>query len=194
LDRLHFGARARRRARLKRLVAWAAAVSVAAILLGVPGSDAGLRFVEEALSGNSAGISVSSGVGLARSTTPPQRLRKRSDADAKLPARETPTPTSADATPSSPEKIFEEGTITDIILNAAAAHGVSGDFLYSLAMCESTLNPNAYNPAGYHGLFQFDFQTWAAFGEGHIYDPEAQAQAAAELISAGETDRWPNCP
>lgn len=83
--------------------------------------------------------------------------------------------------------------MTEIIYAAAARHGVSGDYLLSIALCESSLDPGAYNPAGYHGLFQFDHQTWAAFGSGEIYDPAAQADAAAELIAAGQSHRWPNC-
>jgi len=51
----------------------------------------------------------------------------------------------------------------------------------------------AYNAAGYHGLFQFDEQTWAAYGYGDIYDPTAQSRTAARLIAAGESSRWPNC-
>jgi hypothetical protein len=194
LNRLHFGARARRKARLKRALAWAAAVSVAAILLGVPGSDAGLRFVEKALSGSSAGVRVSSGVGLARTPDPEPHLRKRHKQENTDSFRATQPDQPADSTQAPPEKIAASGSLTDIVYNAATAYGVSPDYMYALAMCESTMNPNAYNPAGYHGLFQFDHQTWAAFGEGPIYDPVAQSQTAAQLIAAGETERWPNCP
>ncbi|MBA3431618.1 MAG: transglycosylase family protein [Actinobacteria bacterium] len=81
----------------------------------------------------------------------------------------------------------------EIIYEAAAAHGLSGPYLVSVAQCESGLNPNAVNAAGYHGLFQFDYTTWNAYGNGSIYDPAAQAQAAAALIAGGEAERWPNC-
>jgi hypothetical protein len=63
----------------------------------------------------------------------------------------------------------------------------------SVADCESTLNPTAYNAAGYHGLFQFDQTTWSAYGYGSIYDPVAQSRTAARLIAAGQQSRWPNC-
>ena len=80
-----------------------------------------------------------------------------------------------------------------IIRAAAARHGLSGDYLISVASCESGLNPRAVNSAGYYGLFQFDQTTWAAYGSGSIYDPAAQAEAAASLIAAGQASRWPNC-
>jgi soluble lytic murein transglycosylase-like protein len=85
------------------------------------------------------------------------------------------------------------GSITEIIYAAAAEFGLSGEYLLSVASCESGLDPQAYNPAGYHGLFQFDQQTWAAYGYGSIYDPVAQARTAARLLAAGQASRWPNC-
>ena len=85
------------------------------------------------------------------------------------------------------------GSVTDIIYAAAAEFGVDGAYLVSIAVCESNLDPGATNPAGYYGLFQFDQQTWASYGYGSIYDPSAQARAAARLIAAGQASRWPNC-
>lgn len=84
-------------------------------------------------------------------------------------------------------------TISEIITDAAAEFGLEGSYLISVAHCESTLNPAAYNAAGYHGLFQFDQTTWSAYGYGSIYDPVAQARTAARLLAAGEASRWPNC-
>ena len=71
--------------------------------------------------------------------------------------------------------------------------------MVSIATCESGLNPSAYNAAGYHGLFQYDQTTWAAYGYGSIYDPVAQARTTAELLAAGESSaagptahkKWP---
>jgi soluble lytic murein transglycosylase-like protein len=71
--------------------------------------------------------------------------------------------------------------------------GIDGNYLLSIARCESSLNPRAVGSSGYYGLFQFDQQTWAAYGYGSIYDPVAQSQTAARLIAAGQTSRWPNC-
>jgi soluble lytic murein transglycosylase-like protein len=85
------------------------------------------------------------------------------------------------------------GSVTEIIQAAAAEHGVDGDYLVSIAVCESGLDPQAYNSAGYHGLFQYDDSTWAAYGNGDIWDPVAQAQTTAKLIADGQSSRWPNC-
>jgi hypothetical protein len=85
------------------------------------------------------------------------------------------------------------GSITEIIYAAAADYGVDGDYLLSIAECESGLDPQAYNSGGYHGLFQYDDGTWATYGNGDIWDPVAQAQTTAKLIAAGQSSRWPNC-
>jgi soluble lytic murein transglycosylase-like protein len=83
--------------------------------------------------------------------------------------------------------------LTSVIYAAASHAGISGSYLLSIAHCESSLNPQAYSPSGYYGLFQFDRPTWSAFGYGSIYDPVAQSETAARLVAAGETSRWPNC-
>jgi hypothetical protein len=174
---------------LKRTLAWGAAVSVTAIILGVPGSDAGLRFVEEALSGGPTGVILSTGIETSESAASTARFRR-----GLFGARETPRRSNTQTAEQSTQAPPEGGAISDVIFNAAAEFGVDGNFMYALAMCESNLDPHAYNAAGYHGLFQFDQQTWGAFGEGDIYDPAAQSRAAAKLVAAGETQRWPNCP
>jgi soluble lytic murein transglycosylase-like protein len=193
LQHLFFGARARRRARfkrvLKRTLAWGAAVSVAALLLGVPGSDAGLRFVEDALSGGPTGVFLSTGIETSESAASTARFRR-----GLVGVRATLRSDDRAAAEASAEAPDAGNPMTELIYDAAAEFGVDGNFMYALALCESNLDPRAYNAAGYHGLFQFDRQTWAAFGEGDIYDPVSQARATARLIAAGETERWPNCP
>jgi soluble lytic murein transglycosylase-like protein len=87
----------------------------------------------------------------------------------------------------------EPQTVSEIIAAAGAEYGVDVDYLMSVAWCESDLHPGAVSPAGYYGLFQFDQQTWAAYGYGSIYDPVAQARTAARMLAAGMSDRWPNC-
>jgi soluble lytic murein transglycosylase-like protein len=84
-------------------------------------------------------------------------------------------------------------SITETIYAAAAEFGLDGDYLLSVAACESDLDPGAVNEVGYYGLFQFDEPTWAAYGYGSIWDPIAQSRTAARLLAAGEADRWPNC-
>ena len=105
---------------------------------------------------------------------------------------EAPAETSSEA-PAQTTHAAAPGSVEGVILDAAAAHGVSGAYLVSIARCESGLDPGATNPAGYYGLFQYDQQTWASYGQGSIYDAAAQASTTAALIAAGQADRWPNC-
>ena len=94
---------------------------------------------------------------------------------------------------SSPNNRPQTNPIEDAIGAAASEFGIDGDYLRSLARCESALDPNAYSSAGYYGLFQFDEETWSEYGYGSIWDPVAQARTAARLLAMGEDDRWPNC-
>ncbi|MDH3308727.1 MAG: hypothetical protein OEO77_14590 [Acidimicrobiia bacterium] len=80
---------------------------------------------------------------------------------------------------------------------------VGGDVETALrvARCESSLNPNAYNPAGpgYGGLFQHDANAWpnraaaAGWGGASIFDPYANSAVAAWLVSQSGWSPWPNC-
>ncbi|MEA2447956.1 MAG: resuscitation-promoting factor RpfB, partial [Actinomycetota bacterium] len=82
------------------------------------------------------------------------------------------------------------GSITAIIQDAAEEFGADPGYLISIASCESGLNPRAYNPAGYYGLFQFAPATWASNGYGSIWDPVAQARTAARMIAGGQASAW----
>jgi soluble lytic murein transglycosylase-like protein len=54
-----------------------------------------------------------------------------------------------------------------------------------VAMCESTMNPNAQNPSGASGLFQILPSTFASTSQAgkSVYDPAANVQAAYEVFS-----------
>lgn len=184
MEKLYFGARARgrlRRARIKRamVVLWLVALGA-----GVPGATAVLDWTERAL-GNSTQEHAVTGdpehvvAGLIHAKEKKAELHTEKEKQ-----EASPDPIQATAT---------AATTTPVIHAAAAEFGLDPDYLLSVAVCESTLNPNAYNPAGYHGLFQFDHTTWAAYGYGSIYDPTAQARTAARLLAAGQSSRWPNC-
>jgi uncharacterized protein YraI len=83
--------------------------------------------------------------------------------------------------------------IVSIIYAAAAAYGQSGDAMLAVAQCESLLNPNAYNSSsGASGLFQFLPGTWAStpWAGQDIFDPVANAQAAAWMWSVGRRGEW----
>lgn len=81
--------------------------------------------------------------------------------------------------------------IVDAIYAAAARYGVSGDYLVSVARCESNLNPYAVNPVtGDTGLFQFNPGTWHAWGGGDIWSVYEQSDKAAWAFSQGLSYHW----
>ena len=62
-----------------------------------------------------------------------------------------------------------------------------------IALCESSYNPNAVNPASAaSGLFQFLPSTWAGtpYAAYSPFDPVANAQAAAWLLKAYGPAQW----
>jgi hypothetical protein len=82
------------------------------------------------------------------------------------------------------------GDIAAIIRAAAARHGVNGDQLLRVAMCESGLNPTAQNRSGASGLFQFKPATFYGHGGHNIWDPYDQADVAARMFSQGLASMW----
>lgn len=75
--------------------------------------------------------------------------------------------------------------------------GVSRSTLESIAACESGGDPTAVSADGtYHGLYQFDYGTWASVGGSG--DPGAASAAeqtyrAALLYSQSGSSPWPIC-
>lgn len=73
------------------------------------------------------------------------------------------------------------------------------DVALRIARCESSLNTNAYNPAGYGGLFQHSIAYWdsrasaAGWAGASIYDGEANTAVAFWLYSQSGWSPWPNC-
>ncbi|MFP5351869.1 MAG: transglycosylase family protein [Actinomycetota bacterium] len=189
MERLRFGERARRRARRSRLKSYLGIAGLVATLLGVPGANLGW----ELLSGADANTSRPDLSGVTTTEQASGMMRFRSNLFRNRPTP-TPTPTEQPVEAATPVVVeAPPGSITEIIYAAAAEFGIDGGYLLSVAHCESNLNPSAVNPAGYHGLFQFGEETWAAFGYGSIYDPTAQARTAAEMLANGMASRWPNC-
>lgn len=77
---------------------------------------------------------------------------------------------------------------------AAATHGVSATKLRRVAICESTLNPDATN-GQYVGLFQFGTPLWntTPYRRFSRTDPYAAAAAAAWAFKRGMASHWPLC-
>ena len=184
MDRLYFGARARRRLRRARAKRAMVALWVVALGAGVPGATAVLDWTERALSNPKQPHAI---------TGNPEHVTAGLIHAKEMKAELHTEKEQREASPD-PIEATAAATSTDAVIFAAANEfGLDPNYLLSVAVCESGLNPSAYNPAGYHGLFQFDQTTWAAYGYGSIYDPTAQARTAARLIAAGQSSRWPNC-
>lgn len=75
--------------------------------------------------------------------------------------------------------------------------GVSSATLESIAACESGGDPTAVSADGaYHGLYQFDYGTWASVGgsgDPAAASPEEQTYRAALLYSQSGSSPWPIC-
>ncbi len=85
------------------------------------------------------------------------------------------------------------GDIAQIISDAAARYGQDPQAMLRVATCESNLDPNAINgPGDTHGLFQFLPGTFAGtpYAGSSIYDPYANANAAAWMWSEGRRGEW----
>ncbi len=77
----------------------------------------------------------------------------------------------------------------------APAGSVSAN-LDAIARCESGGNPDAYNPAGYYGAFQFSLATWQGLGfsgDPRDYSYAEQKYAAVHLVARSGYSPWPHC-
>jgi len=118
-----------------------------------------------------------------------------------IPAPPPPPPPPPPAPPPKPARVaapvdtsvpnYPAGSIQQIIIDAANAHGVSASWMLKIARCESGFNPRAYNPAGpYIGLFQFLPSTFRAHGGTDIYDPVQQSNITATMLANGQSHAW----
>jgi hypothetical protein len=86
-----------------------------------------------------------------------------------------------------------EKQIIKFIAKAARKYGQSKKSMERVARCESNLDPCAVNKKGpYYGLFQFLKSTWSStpYRDKNIYDPKAQALAAAWMWKQGRKNEW----
>lgn len=72
-------------------------------------------------------------------------------------------------------------SLGDIITGANAQYGLPKGYLGTVAGIESSWNPNASNPSGAKGLFQFVPSTAAHYGLSNPYDPSAASAAAGQF-------------
>jgi soluble lytic murein transglycosylase-like protein len=179
LERLRFGRRARRRARWKRFVltGWILSTVLSIAGISIPALPLNLLLQKEPQPVTAASMRTGE-----RSATA-EHFTLRNFRLGATQGKQSPAPKSPDYS----------GSISQIVHAAASEYGMDGDYLMSIAACESGLDPTATSRVGYYGLFQFDEETWGAYGYGSIYDPVAQARTAASLLAAGEDERWPNC-
>jgi soluble lytic murein transglycosylase-like protein len=193
MDNLSFSRRARRRARRQRVKRIALVLSVLGAITGLPGATFALDALERLASPRPARVELR---GIEASESIASTIRFRREVFGRRPRHQ---PRTTSEVGGERDEGYEAaapvsgGSISEIISSAAAEFGLDGGYLLSVASCESRLDPSAVNAVGYHGLFQFDETTWAAYGYGSIYDPVAQARTAARLLAAGQTSRWPNC-
>lgn len=92
-----------------------------------------------------------------------------------------------------PNRVWGEDEIVQIIREAARSFDQPVEDLLRVGRCESNLDPRAVNPDGpYFGLFQFLRSTWATtpFADRDIFDPAANANAAAWMWRQGRRNEW----
>ena len=74
---------------------------------------------------------------------------------------------------------------------------MSSSTLEAIAACESGGDPTAVSVDGtYHGLYQFDYGTWASVGgsgDPAAASPAEQTYRAALLYSQSGSSPWPIC-
>ncbi|MGI8642693.1 MAG: SH3 domain-containing protein, partial [Thermomicrobiales bacterium] len=103
-----------------------------------------------------------------------------------------PAPTAPTPAPAAGSGGSGATDIVAIIYAAADRYGQPRADMLRVARCESLLDPNAVNPAGSYGLFQFIPSTWAStpYAAYDIFDPWASANAAGWMWSVGRRGEW----
>jgi hypothetical protein len=91
-------------------------------------------------------------------------------------------------------------SVRQIIIKEATSYTIPPEKMLSIAKCESTYNPKAFNPKDVdgrpkYGLFQFDKDTFATYAPMSgiktmdIWDPAQQAHTTAYMLSIKQ-DQW----
>lgn len=94
------------------------------------------------------------------------------------------------------------GSVESIVRQAAITHGLDPDYFWSIALCESSGNPNAVNYSYYagggnpSGVFQFLPETWtrissrSPYGVGDVFNAWDNAHVAAWAWANGYSGEW----
>lgn len=93
-----------------------------------------------------------------------------------------------------PTRVYTRAEVKQIIRDAAIQYGQNADEMLTVAKCESNFVPTAYNASGpYYGLFQFlcsTFKDFTPYDNRNLYNPKANALAAAYMWSKGYQNHW----
>ena len=73
---------------------------------------------------------------------------------------------------------------------AAQKYGLNEKRFIKLAICESSLNPEAKGESGEFGIFQFKKRTFNNYCQGEWKNMEDQIQCAGQMISRGLSFHW----
>jgi uncharacterized protein YraI len=109
------------------------------------------------------------------------------------PAPTEPAPTDPGNGDSNGDGQWSRDELVAIINDAAAEYGQPAEDMIRVAACESVWDPNAVNSSsGASGLFQFMPGTWLStpYADQSIFDPVANARAAAWMWSVGRRNEW----
>lgn len=102
-----------------------------------------------------------------------------------------PTPVTAPRGTAS-KRVFSREEIIRVIYAAADRFEQPRADMLRVAECESSLDPYAVNASGSYGLFQFVASTWEStpYANKDVFDPKANANAAAWMWSVGRRNEW----
>lgn len=78
---------------------------------------------------------------------------------------------------------YTRAQLQDLVMRTAAQFGIDQSIALAQIQAESNFNPNAQSGAGAQGIAQFMPGTWARFGSGSPFDPDAAMQAWGKYMS-----------
>lgn len=102
-----------------------------------------------------------------------------------------------------PAPVVQAGSVEEIVRQAARKYGLNENHFVSIAMCESTMNPNAQNRSYSEngrdypsGLFQHLTNYWPAraakygYAGASVFDATANANVTAAMWAEGQSRLW----